>query len=110
MKPEAGPDTLRETIYYGGNILTMVGDAPQYAEAIVEREGTIAFVGSKEEALATYGGEAEEVDLRGKTMLPGFIDAHGHYINSLLVANQAKLYPPPSGPGEDVPSIIAELE
>ncbi len=110
VKPDTRPYQLHQTIYYGGNILTMAGDEPQYAEAIVQREGKIAFVGSKEEALATYGGKAEEVDLRGKTMLPGFIDAHGHYINSLLVANQAKLYPPPSGPGKDVPSIIAELE
>ena len=42
--------------------------------------------------------------------MPGFIDAHSHYINSLLVANQSKLYAPPSGPGKDVPSIIAELK
>jgi predicted amidohydrolase YtcJ len=50
------------------------------------------------------------VDLEGKALLPAFIDAHSHYINSLLVANQAKLYAPPSGPGKDVPSIIAELK
>jgi len=50
------------------------------------------------------------VDLAGKALLPGFLDGHSHYINSLLVANQAKLYAPPSGPGKDVPSIIAELK
>jgi hypothetical protein len=32
------------------------------------------------------------------------------YINSLLVANQCKLYAPPSGPGKDVPGIIVELK
>ena len=46
----------------------------------------------------------------GKTLLPGFLDAHSHYISSLSVANQAKVYAPPAGPGKDVPSIIAAIE
>jgi predicted amidohydrolase YtcJ len=50
------------------------------------------------------------VDLQGRALLPGFLDAHSHYINSLLVANQAKLYAPPAGPGKDVDSIVAELK
>ena len=50
------------------------------------------------------------MDLGGKTLLPSFLDAHSHYINSLLVANQCKLYAPPSGPGRDVESIVAELK
>ena len=50
------------------------------------------------------------MDLSGKTLLPGFLDGHSHYINSLLVANQCQLYAPPSGRGKDVPGIIAELK
>jgi hypothetical protein len=42
--------------------------------------------------------------------MPGFIDAHSHYINALSVASQAKLYAPPAGPGKDVESIVAELK
>lgn len=49
-------------------------------------------------------------DLKGKTLLPGFLDAHSHYINSLLLANQCKLYAPPSGPGKDVESITDALK
>ena len=30
---------LNQTIYYGGDILTMEGDEPTYAEALVQREG-----------------------------------------------------------------------
>ena len=106
----AEPYKLQQTIYYGGDILTMEGAEPAYAEALVQREGKIVFVGSKAEAMEKFGGKATEVDLKGKTLLPGFLDAHSHYINSLLVANQCKLYAPPSGPGKDVPSIIAELK
>ncbi|WP_210270874.1 amidohydrolase [Mycoplana rhizolycopersici] len=49
------------------------------------------------------------IDLGGKALLPSFIDAHSHYINSLSVANQAKVYAPPSGTGKDVESIIAAI-
>ncbi len=101
---------LNKTIYFGGDILTMAGDNPSYVEAIVESEGEIIFTGSKEEAFKRFKDEAKEVDLKGKTMLPGFLDAHSHYINSLWVANQCQLYAPPSGPGEDVESIVATLK
>ena len=60
--------------------------------------------------MALKGDDTEMTDLGGRALLPGFLDAHSHYINSLLVANQAQLYAPPSGPAKDVESIIAELE
>jgi predicted amidohydrolase YtcJ len=49
------------------------------------------------------------VDLGGKALLPGFLDAHSHYFSSLTVANQVNLYAPPAGPGKDPASIVAEL-
>jgi predicted amidohydrolase YtcJ/heat shock protein HslJ len=99
-----------DSIYLGGSILTMSGDKPTYAEAIAVRDGTIQYVGSRDGAMRLKGDQTKLIDLQGKVLLPGFIDAHSHYINSLLVANQCKLYAPPSGPGSDVPSIIAELK
>ena len=101
---------IAQSVYYGGSILTMAGDKPAYVEALAIMDGKIIFAGSKDQALAMKGDATKVVDLEGKALLPSFIDAHGHYINSLLVANQAKVYAPPSGPGKDVPSIIAELK
>lgn len=49
------------------------------------------------------------VDLAGKTLLPGFLDPHSHYINALTVANQVNVFAPPAGPGKDVPAILEEL-
>lgn len=109
-KAIAKPYELQQTLYFGGDIITMAGDTPVYAEALVQREGKIIFMGSKADALATYGGKAQEVDLKGKTLLPSFIDAHSHYINALSVASQVKLYAPPAGPGKDVPTIISEIQ
>ena len=50
------------------------------------------------------------VDLGGKTLLPGFLDPHSHYINSITVANQVNVFAPPAGPGKDVAAIVAELK
>jgi predicted amidohydrolase YtcJ len=99
-----------DTIYHNGSILTMAGKEPNYVEALAVKDGKITHAGNKEAALKLKGNETKVVDLGGKALLPGFLDAHSHYINSLLVANQCKLYAPPSGPGKDVPSIIAELK
>ena len=88
----------------------MAGTQPVYAEALAVNDGKIVFVGEKAVALRMKGNATKVVDLEGKALLPGFVDAHSHYINSLLVANQCQLYAPPSGVGKDVPSIIAELK
>jgi len=99
-----------DAIYYGGDIVTMEGDSAAYAEAVAVKDGKIIFVGSKADAEKMKGDSTQMNDLAGKTLLPGFLDAHSHYINSLLVANQCKLYAPPSGPAKDVESIIAALK
>jgi predicted amidohydrolase YtcJ len=110
VSAQAKPYALQQKIIYGGDIITMAGDSPAYVEALVIREGQILFTGSKAEAMKKYKGKAEEMDLKGKTMLPGFLDAHSHYINSLLVANQCQLYAPPSGKGKDIENIISLLK
>jgi predicted amidohydrolase YtcJ len=106
----AAAEEKANTIYHNGSILTMAGKEPIYVEALAVKDGKIVFVGSKSEAFALKKNSTKVVDLAGKALLPGFLDGHSHYINSLLVANQCKLYAPPSGPGKDVPSIIAELK
>lgn len=99
-----------DSIYRNGAILTMTGDNPVYVEALAVTDGKISLVGTEEEALAMKGDATKVIDLKGRALLPGFLDGHSHYINSLLVATQCKLYAPPSGTGKDVPSIIAELK
>ena len=99
-----------DAIYFGGDIITMEGDSASYAEAVAVKNGKIIFVGKKADAEKLKGDSTKINDLKGRTMLPGFLDAHSHYINSLLVANQCKLYAPPSGPGKDVESIVEALK
>ena len=96
------------TIYYNGDIITMESDEPTYAEAIVEENGIIVFVGNKDEALENYN-KANLVDLQGKTMLPAFLDGHGHFYNVGFTAMCANILPPPDGPGVDFNSIVETL-
>jgi predicted amidohydrolase YtcJ len=105
----AAAQEVADRIFTGGTIITM-DDANPAAEAVAVKDGRILAVGTEAEIRALAGPETEVTDLGGGALLPGFLDAHSHYINSLLVANQAQLYAPPSGPARDVESIIAELE
>ncbi len=98
-----------DTIYYGGSILTMEGEAPQYVESLVVKDGKILFVGSLAEADKAASAK-NRVDLGGKTMLPGFIDAHGHIFNAGFQKLAANLLPPPDGDGSDVASVIGLLK
>jgi hypothetical protein len=67
------------SVYFNGDILTMEGDSPNYAEALVVRGSDIAFVGDKRKAIALAGKDAKQIDLKGATLLPGFIDSWGHF-------------------------------
>ena len=104
------PGQAADTIYVGGDIVT-VNDAQPAVEALATKDGVILAVGSRAELEAAHKGASTKiVDLGGKALLPAFIDAHSHYISALSVANQAKVYAPPAGPGKDVPSILAAIE
>jgi predicted amidohydrolase YtcJ len=107
--PDETPNAAADTLYFGGEVVT-VEDALPTAEALAVRNGRILAVGTRAELEARHRGAATRlVDLGGRALLPGFIDAHSHYINSLSVASQANVYPPPAGPGMDVESIVTTI-
>lgn len=104
------PSGAAQVIYLGGDIVTL-NDAQPSAQALAIRDGKILAVGPQAEIEKNHqAAHTQVVNLGGKTLMPSFIDAHSHYINALSVAHQAKLYAPPAGPGQDVPSIIAALK
>lgn len=106
-KPE--PKVAADAIFAGGDIVT-INDAQPSAEALAVKDGKILAVGKRIDLEKSHKGTTTTVvDLGGKTLLPGFIDPHSHYINSLSVANQVNVFAPPAGPGKDVAAIVAEL-
>lgn len=106
----AASDLVADTIYTGGDIVT-VNDQQPSVEALAVKDGRILALGSASEIRLAYQGESTRtVDLAGKALLPAFIDPHSHYFSALTVANQVNLFAPPAGPGSDIPSIIRELK
>jgi predicted amidohydrolase YtcJ len=68
-----------ELIFYNGSVLTLEGSAWE-AQAIAIRGDKILAVGG-EEVLALQGPGTQLVDLGGRTLMPGFVDAHTHLFN-----------------------------
>jgi predicted amidohydrolase YtcJ len=86
-----------DAIYYGGDIVTMEGPTPQYVEAIVQGGGKIIFTGDQATALSMKSEKTRLIDLEGKTLLPGFIDAHSHFFHTAIKLSTVNLDPPPAG-------------
>ena len=76
------------TIFSGGPILTMDVACPN-TEVVVVEDDRIVAVGAV--GLATQYPDARSVDLRGRTLLPGFIDAHNHLCIAALHPRWADL-------------------
>ncbi|MCL4743393.1 MAG: amidohydrolase [Phycisphaerales bacterium] len=70
-------DAQPRAVYLNANVHTMDPARPR-AEAFVVEGGRFVAVGSNADAIAAAGPDAERIDLRGMTVLPGLIDAHGH--------------------------------
>ena len=67
---------------FGGPIVT-VNDAQPSAEAVAVKDGKIVAVGVRNKLQAKWvGPKTRVVDLAGKTLGPGFIDGHGHFMNA----------------------------
>ena len=100
-----GQEESITTIYHGGEILTMRGMEPEYVESLAVRDGKILYTGKVTEAKSEFGAKAQLVDLGGKTMLPGFIDTHGHFVyfgKNLVDANLFNC--------ADVPELLARMK
>lgn len=69
--------TEADLIFTGGPVVT-VDPAIGHATALAVRGGRIAAVGGDVDIAAVRGPTTEVVDLAGKALLPGFIDAHSH--------------------------------
>ena len=65
-----------KTLYENGNILTM--ETWPMAQALVEEDGVIRYVGTREKAREFLDDTSRRVDLQGHTLMPAFIDPHSH--------------------------------
>ncbi len=80
---------MTTVLYLNGNIYTMDAAQPRaQAMAIDDATGRILVVGVNDEVRRVGGQHTHIVDLKGKTVLPGFIDAHIHLLHTAHSQNQ----------------------
>ena len=76
-----------DTVFLHGHVIT-VNEKDEIAEAVAVSGNQICMVGTSEEVQAAIGAETKVIDLRGRTLMPGFIDAHMHLTLLALLAGE----------------------
>jgi len=90
------PEAPEHQVFVNGIVLTMDEESRVF-EAVSVRGDRIEKLGSSETILALVNDKTEVIDLRGRTLMPGFVDAHGHFPASGQVIFSADLNSPPIG-------------
>ncbi|MEC8839436.1 MAG: amidohydrolase [Candidatus Neomarinimicrobiota bacterium] len=74
-----------DLIFFGGHIITMHEEDP-LNEAVAIHNGKISSIGKKDEIMKLRTWKTKVVDLRGRTLMPGFIEAHCHPIATAILS------------------------
>ena len=98
---------LADTVFLNGQVIT-VNKNNDVAEALALKDGIIVYVGGKEGGQRFAEAAAEVIDLKGRSLVPGFTDAHEH----ILVRGANELGVDCRSPGvtsiEDIKRLIAD--
>jgi predicted amidohydrolase YtcJ len=79
-----------DIIFLNGNVYTIDPDMPR-AEAIAISGRWIVTVGTNEEVKDLADTQSRVINLQGKTVLPGFIDSHVHFLAYALQMDRIDL-------------------
>lgn len=101
--------SLEQTLYFNGPILTM-DDGQPTAEAVLTQGERILGVGAEAELRHQASQGVAEYDLQGHTMLPAFIDPHGHFPDpGFIQLFRVDLAAPPRGDCMDMQTALQRL-
>ncbi len=95
-------------VWHNGNVLTLDLQG-NVATAIAIEEDRIVAVGSEDDVARWMSDADEVIDLAGRTVIPGFIEGHGHFPGAGLGAVAADLNSPPIGFVKNVEEAIEAL-
>ena len=66
-------------LFQHGKVYTVNEKLP-WAEAVAVKDSTIVFVGTDTDSRKYIGENTQVIDLKGRVLMPGFVDGHNHYI------------------------------
>ncbi|MEG0747874.1 amidohydrolase [Cetobacterium sp.] len=99
-----------EKLYYNGTVLTLDKNGT-IEESIYIKDGKIVEVGKSSDLLKKFDNKSvHKIDLQGKTITPGFIDIHSHFMNALRISDWANVSAPPVGTVKSVDNILEVLK
>ncbi len=106
---EQAEANIADVIYINAEVVTL-DDKDSIVEAVAVKDGRILAVGSKSDVLHHKSDTTEIIDLNGSVMVPGFIDAHGHFLQQGLAKIVADLLPPPDGGVKTIDEVVTVLK
>ncbi|ALR15357.1 amidohydrolase [Vibrio natriegens] len=104
---DATPEIEADTVFYNGTIVTMDGDQ-SVASSLAIKDGKI--VGLNVESDDYSSEDTRLIDLNNQTIVPGFIDAHGHLSMVAQTVNFANLAPSPIGNSDTIALLVNEMQ
>jgi predicted amidohydrolase YtcJ len=107
MRLHPSPPGLQ--VWTNGHVLTMDVDGRQ-ATALVIEDDRILAVGTDEDVQRWLADADVMLDLEGRTVVPGFVEAHGHFPGAGLAAVAADLNSPPIGNVKTIPEALEALQ
>lgn len=107
-RPKNNPAEIADKIFINGKILT-VDEKNTVAQAVAVKDGKIIAVGTTQQIKAYKGVSTEVEDLQGKTLTPGFIDGHSHFM-SLGRSKSVNVSAPPVGNVKNIADLVNEIQ
>lgn len=104
----AGANSPSQTLFINANVLTMDA-ARSRANAVLLVGRRIVTIGTSDEILSHRKPGDSVVDLGGKALLPGIIDAHSHFPASHLATTGLDLAAPPVGTVDTMATLLSRI-
>jgi predicted amidohydrolase YtcJ len=98
-----------DNIYVNAQIITMEPNCPS-AQALATSKSRIVDIGEQDRIFSLAGKKTKIFDLEGRTILPGFIDAHSHFLYAgLYDVFLVNLKSPPLGSIKNIDDLVVKL-
>lgn len=104
---DVGPSA--DLIFVGSNIVTMDPNQPT-VDAVAVRGETITAAGALDDVMAFRDPSTRVVDLGDGALLPGFIDAHGHFLGAGRALDALSLHSPPVGDVTNIDDLVRKIQ